>query len=200
MKKASQEDETGVSQGKSLPSCHWSFNRAHEFHHIAGDTASLFHRPAADLWRKHVSIIDDPLGTWTARLDRMFRGQAPIERSTAPGLEGEYVVFHVPVRANDGAASYLAGFAFQARPLLPAATELELAAHATVQAVEPERTRTTRFLHDVVAQSLSGTGLQLELLKLEIQAETAEALKRAGEIQKSLEEVLKLIREFNVPE
>jgi len=42
--------------------------------------------------------------------------------------------------------------------------------------------------------------LQLELLQLEIQAQSAEALQRTAEIQKSLEEVLKLIREFNAPE
>ena len=200
MKKASLDDDTGVPQGNSLPSCHWSFNSAHKFHHIAGDAASIFHRPAADLWRRHVSIVDDPSGTWPVRLNRMFQGQAPMEQSTAPGPDGEYVLFHVPIRGDDDTVIFVAGFAFPAGPLLPAATELLLAAHATVQAVEVKRTRTTRLLHDVVAQSLSGAGLQLELLKLEIQGQSADALKRAGEIQKSLEEVLKFVREFNAPE
>jgi signal transduction histidine kinase len=201
MKKASVENDTGVCRGDPFPSCHWSFNSAHKFHHIAGDAASIFHRPAADLWRRHVSIIDDPSGTWAARLNRMFQGQAPMEQSTAPGPDGEYVLFHVPVRGDDDTVIFVAGFAFPAGPLLPgAAAELQLAARATVQAVEVKRTRTTRLLHDVVAQSLSGAGLQLELLKLEIQAQSADALQRTAEIQKSLEEVLKLIREFNAPE
>ena len=187
-------------QGKPAPSCQWSFNRSHEFHHVSGDTTGLFHRLTADLSRRHVSIIDDPPGTWSACLDRMFQGDAPIEQWIAAGPAGEYAVFHIPVRAGDGTVLYVAWFAFPAGSPLPAAPELESAADATLQAVESERTRATRFLHDVVAQSLSGTGLQLELLQLEIQAQSAEALQRTAEIQKSLEEVLKLIREFNAPE
>lgn len=200
MKKVSMEDDTGVSQGNPAPSCHWSFNRSHEFHHASGDAASLVRRPNRCLLRRHVSVIDDPSGNWSSRLDRMFYGQTAIEQSAAPSPEGDYVLFHVPVRAEDGTALYVAGFAFPAGSLLPASAELQLAARTIVQAVEPERTRATRFLHDGVAQSLSGTGLHLELLKLEIQAQSSEALKRTTEFQRSLEEVLKLIREFNAPE
>ena len=200
MSNASIHDDTGVSQESPAPSCQWSFNRLHEFHHVSGDSTGLFHRPPSDLSRRHVSIVDDPRGTWSARLDRMFRSGAPIEQWITAGLAGEYAMLHVPVRAGDGTVLYVVGFAFRAGSPLPAAPELELAAAATLQAVESERTRASRFLHDVVAQSLSGTGLQLELLQLEIQAHSAETLRRAAEIQKSLEEVLKLIREFNAPE
>jgi len=200
MSYASAQGNTGVFQGNHAPSCHWSFNSAHEFHHVSGDAVSLFGRPAADLRRRHVSIIDDPSGTWSARLDRMFQRQTPIEQSAAPGPEREYTLFHVPVHADHGAAIYVAGFAFPAGSPLPCATELEWAAYAILQALDLERTRATRFLHDVVAQSLSGTGFQIELLKPEIHAQSAQALKRTLEIQKSLDEVLKLIREFNAPE
>jgi len=193
-------DDIGVSQGNPAPLCQWIFNRLHEFHHVSGDSTGLFHRLPADLSRCHVSIVDDPPGTWSARLDRMFLGRDSIEQSIAAGPAGEYAVFHVPVRAGDGTLLYVAGFAFPAGSPLPAAPELELAAATMLQVVESERTRATRFLHDVVAQRLSGTGFQLELLQLEIQAQSAEALKRTAEIQKSLEEALKLIREFNSPE
>jgi len=189
-----------VFQRNPAPSCQWSFNRLHEFHHISGDSLGLFHRLPTDLARRHVSIIDDPPGTWSARLDRMFLGRAPIDQWMAAGPGGQCAVVQVPVHAADGTVLYVAGFAFPAGSPLPAAPELELAAAAILQVVESERTRATRFLHDVVAQSLSGTGLQLELLQLEIQAQSAEALKRTAEIQRSLEELLKLIREFNAPE
>jgi signal transduction histidine kinase len=200
MSNASAHDDIGVSQGTAEPSCQWSFNRAHEFHHVSGDSTGLFHRLPIDLSRRHVSIIDDPPGTWSARIDRIFQGDAPMEQSLLAGPAGEYAVFHIPVRAGDGTVLYVAGFAFPADSALPAAPELELAAATILQVVDSERTRATRFLHDVVAQSLSGTGFQLELLQLEIQAQSAEALKRIAEIQRSLEEVLKLIREFNSPE
>jgi len=187
---------TNVSHMNLTPVCQWSFNRAHQFHHVSGDSAELFRRPPADLSRQHVSLIDDPRATWAGRLDRMFRGQNSIEQSAA----GEYCLFHIAVAAQDGAVRYIAGFAFRARSALPAASELELAAAAVLQVVESERAHATRFLHDIVAQSLSGTGLQLELLQLEIRARGAETLKHAVEIQKSLEQVLNLVREFSAPD
>jgi len=199
MKEASVEDDTGVSQGKPVPSCQWSFNRALEFHHVSGDTLPIFGRHAADLSHRHVSIIDDPSKAWSARLGRLFRGQDAVQTSSA-GPKGEYTLLHVPVRGRDRSVHYVAGFAFPSSSPVPAPAEAQLAGDAVIQALEPERTRINRFLHDVIAQSLSGTGFQLELLALEIQAQSAEAPTRAAEIQKSLDQVLRLIRRFNAPD
>jgi len=199
MKRDSVEDDAGVPRGAPIPSCQWSFSRAHEFHHVSGDTVPVFGRHAADLAHRHASIIDHPPGVWSARLERLFRGQEAIEESSA-GAKGEYTLLHVPVRASDGTVRYVAGFAFPAGSPVPASTELVFAATATLQALESERIRVTRFLHDVVAQTLSGTGFQLESLALEMQAQSAEAPARAAEIQKSLDQVLRLIRKFNAQE
>ena len=189
-----------MSQTYSSPSCQWSFNRARDFHHVSGDSAAVFHQNAAELTRRHVSNIDDAQGTWAARLDRIFRGHADAERSDAHGPEGAFALFHLPVSGPDGSVLYVAGFAFPAQAPLPPAAELALAAVAALAVVQSERARATRFLHDVVAQSLSGAGLQLELLQLEIHALSAELFQRALEIQKSLDEVLKRIRDFSDPD
>lgn len=200
MSSAAVHSDADAPQGGRVPACQWSFNRARQFHHISGDSLGFFHHPPAELLRRHVSIIDDSQGTWSIRLDRMFSGQAAIDQWTDASSEGEYVFILIPVHADDAAVIYTAGFGYRGGASFPAASELELAAIATLQVVETERARATRFLHDVVAQSLSGTGLQLELLQLEIRARNAEALKRAAEIQQSLEEVLKLVREFSAPQ
>ena len=200
MSSAFVHGDSGVFGEAPVPVCQWSFNRAHQFHHVGGDSAGFFDRPPAELLHRHVSTIDDPQGSWSARLNRMFLGQARIEQWSAAMVGGDYALFHIAVGGHDGEVTYVAGFAFPAKLALPAPSELELAAVTALQAVESERTRATRFLHDVVAQSLSGTGLQLELLQLEIRARNGEGLKCAAEIQQSLEEVLKLIREFNTPE
>lgn len=199
MSNAFAHDHNGVSQEGCVPACQWSFNRAHRFHHVSGDSSGVFDRLPAELLRRHVSIIDDPQARWSERLDRMFSGQTPIEQWTAVCPRGEYALFHIPIRAN-GAVTYTAGFAFPAGSAFPTVSGLELTAVAALQVVGSERARATRFLHDVVAQSLSGTGLQLELLQLEIRARNAEALHGAAEIQQSLEQVLTLIRDFNAPE
>jgi hypothetical protein len=78
---------------------------------------------------------------------------------------------------------------------LPAARELELAAATTFQVLEPER-RPPPASSTMLLRKASAA---LDC-KLEIHAQDAEALKRTLEIEKSLDEVLKLIREFNAPE
>ncbi len=94
---------------------------------------------------------------------------------------------------------FVAGFAFPAAGTAPSERDLELAAIIMLDAVDAERMRATRFLHDEVAQSLSGVGLQLELLQQEMQPQTAEALKRVAAVQHVLDEVLQLVRQFNAP-
>ncbi len=197
MRNASAHHDAGESQRDRTPVCQWSFNRAHQFHHVSGDSAEVFDRLPAELLRRHVSLIDDAHGGWFARLDRMFSGQTAMDRWTG---RGKQALVHIPVRDNDGAVTYAFGFAFPAGSTVPGTSELEFAAAASLQALETERMRCTRFLHDVVAQALSGTGLQLEILLAEIRTGNASALKRASDIQQSLEQVLKLIREFNAPD
>ncbi len=200
MSKSSVHDRTGVFQGNFTPACQWSFNRAQEFHHVSGDSQAIFALPPAELIRKPVFLIDDSARSWSKRLDRAFSGGTPIEQWTDARPGGEYVLAHVPVHAHDGSVRYIAGFAFPTGSPAPAPAELELAASAALQCVETERTRANRFLHDVVAQSLSGAGLQLELLQLELGPRKTSALERVSQIQQSLDELLRLLREFNAPE
>jgi signal transduction histidine kinase len=53
-----------------------------------------------------------------------------------------------------------------------------------------------RFLHDEVAQQLSGIGLQLDLLRLDMQTDTPEMVSRTVVIQQTLDGVLAGIRRF----
>ena len=197
---SAMQEDTGVPQANRAPACQWSFNRARQFHHISGDSSRFFHRIPAELLRQHVSIMDDSEGSWAARLDRIFSGQAQIEQWSTASPGPEFALVHVPVTATGGEVIYAAGFAFPAGRPLPSAAELESAAIIALQAVATERSRSNRFLHDIVAQGLSGTGLQIELLRSEIQAGNTPAQARASGIQQWLEDVLILIREFNALE
>jgi len=185
----------GSSRPLRAPACHWSFNRARRFHHISGDVAGFFDRPPAELLHRDVQFADEFPGAWTARLDRMFSRQTTLDHWTKP--DSGHTLVHIPIRANDGTVTFVVGFGYRAGSPVPASKELDVAAHIVLQLLDTERTRAVRFLHDIVAQSLSGTGLQIELLKPEIQPGAPEAHERIASIQQSLEEVLKLIREFN---
>lgn len=60
-----------------------------------------------------------------------------------------------------------------------------------------ERTRISRFLHDEVAQFLSGAGLQLDILRMDMQERVPEIAGRTAEIQAILEEIVVRIRDLS---
>lgn len=178
-----------------IPACQWSFNQAWCFHYVGGDSAAIFRRTSSELLRRHVSTIDDPKSSWAACLDRIFSGETRFESS--PASQGEYAVVHLPIHESGGGVAYAAGFAYRAGLPVPAASELELAALGILQVVDAERARTDRFLHDVIAQCLTSTGLELELQRLELEELGVELPDRTREIQRSLEDTLDQIRRFH---
>jgi signal transduction histidine kinase len=182
-----------------IPVCHWSFNQGRCFHYIGGEAGPVFHRTAPELLHLHVSAIDDPTGSWTSVLDRILGGDTRFE-STTPASPDQCAIVHLPIHAAHGAVAFAAGFAYRANQPMPQASELEFAAHAVLQVVTAERARTDRFLHDAIAQCLSSTGLELEVLRLELQALGVALPSRAQEVQSSLEEALNQIRRFRTDE
>ena len=189
-----------TNQARSLadwiPACQWTFNRAGCFHYIGGDSAAVFHRTSSELLRQHVSTVDDAKASWAARLDRIFSGETRFE-STPPASADEYTLLHLPIRDSGGGVAYAAGFAYRAGLPVPSASELELTVRGVLQVVEAERARTDRFLHDVIAQCLTSTGLELELQRLELEGLGVELPERSREIQCALEETLDQIRSFH---
>ncbi len=179
----------------SVPLCQWGFTKSRRFLYISGNT-DIFGRSPEELLHQHVSVIDDASRSWAARLDRIFSGGAPSDTATS-GAGLDRAIIHVPIRAHGGSVAYAAGFSFPAGDPAPGVRELELAALAILQVLRTERGRTERFLHDVVAQCLSSTGLQLELLRLEIEGQQTEAPSRSAEIQQALAEALKRVRIFS---
>jgi signal transduction histidine kinase len=59
---------------------------------------------------------------------------------------------------------------------------------------EQEYTRISRLLHDQVGQVLSAVGLQLDVLRLDLQAQVPEIVGRTAEIQQMLEEAVTQVR------
>lgn len=194
MSKAALRRDDGASP--AVPASQWSFNRERQFHYICGDSSALFQRSPEELVHSDISLVDDSEGSWAARLDRLFSGESSLEQWTAAVSEGSYTLVHVPVHATDGAVTHVAGFAYWDGQQIPAEYELELAALAALQVLETERGRTARFLHDVVAQSLSSVGLQLELLRLEMEGRNTEAPGLSAQIERGLDETMRKIRAF----
>jgi two-component system NarL family sensor kinase len=60
-----------------------------------------------------------------------------------------------------------------------------------------ERSRLARRLHDDVAQILSGAGLQLDILRMDLEGRVAEIASRTAEIQNLLDHVVRQIRDLS---
>ena len=68
---------------------------------------------------------------------------------------------------------------------------------AALEREKSERTKLARMLHDEVAQLLSGAGLQLDILKMDLEERIPGIASRTAEIQELLECVVKQIRDLS---
>lgn len=66
-----------------------------------------------------------------------------------------------------------------------------------LEAREREADRVSRLLHDEVGQVLSAVGLQLSVLRLDLQAKTPEIVERTAEIQAMLEQAVTQVRDLS---
>jgi two-component system NarL family sensor kinase len=68
---------------------------------------------------------------------------------------------------------------------------------AALENEQSERGKLARMLHDEVAQILSGAGLQLDILRMDLQDRVPEIVSRTAEIQSLLERVVRRIRHLS---
>jgi signal transduction histidine kinase len=66
-----------------------------------------------------------------------------------------------------------------------------------MNAQEQEWARVSRVLHDEVSQVMSAVGLQLDVLRMDLQDQVPEIPARTAEIQKLLERAISLVRELS---
>jgi signal transduction histidine kinase len=68
---------------------------------------------------------------------------------------------------------------------------------AAIEREQSERGKLARMLHDEVAQILSGAGLQLDILRMDLQDRVPEIASRTCEIQSLLDQMAKHIRDLS---
>ncbi len=66
-----------------------------------------------------------------------------------------------------------------------------------MQAQEEEGARVSRILHDEVGQVLSALGLQMDLLRMDLEENRAQAIRRVTDIQRVLERAVAQVRELS---
>jgi two-component system NarL family sensor kinase len=166
------------------------------FERFYGDPLPLFDRSAAQLVGR---LPDDVLGSeeaaaWRCRFTRALSGETMLLRVRRPAGTWHVTVF--PIRI-EGEIRFAGGNAREVTPWAAAEQELRHTVLGALKAQEFQRTMVSRFLHDSVGQNLTAFGLQLDLIRMDLESVSPETCRRIGDVQKLLEEMMERVREYS---
>lgn len=179
------------------PACHWALDRDLTIRGIFGNSAPLFSRASTELsgTRLTDALPSGQVPAWRDRVKRVFCGEAALFRETRASRLFSISLY--PIRDEAGAVTCAGGCAVDITPLSAAERELRTVALDVIRAQEAERARLARILHDEVGQGLSAAGLQLDLLRMDLEKEVPSISSRTGEVQQLLEKLMQRVREFS---
>jgi signal transduction histidine kinase len=178
------------------PACHWIVGADGVFRAVYGDPAAIFGRSAGELAGKPVAEVLDSEATvlWKSRFARALAGELVLLRERHSGATWYMGVF--PIRV-EGRILFAGGLASEATPFSTAEQELRSTVLGALKAQEYERSAAARFLHDVVGQNLTALGLQLDLVRMDLESVQPETCLRIGEMQNVLESMMGEVREYS---
>jgi signal transduction histidine kinase len=178
------------------PGCNWLLTSDLVFHSVHGDAQPLFGRPASDL--RHASLAEvlppEALAAWSEQIRRVFGGEAL--RFDEQRAQAGFSVHLFPVR-HAGKTVFAGGLGVDAACWSGEGTDLRRAVLSVQRAQEAERARLAKFLHDEVGQCLSAAGLQLDLLRMDLELSVPGISARTAEVQQVLERVMERVREYS---
>ncbi len=184
------------------PCCHWIVSAGGAFQRVDGNCRPLLGKSAEDLLGRAVSEVLDPetAGIWTERFDRALGGEVLLLRER----RGESIWFvtlfplRLPARKGQArAARFSAGSAREITPWSAADQELRNTVLSALKAQEYERRMVSRFLHDKIGQNLTALGLQLDLVRMDLEAVTPATSARVAEVQQHLEDMMEEVRDYS---
>jgi len=184
------------------PGCQWivgpwpSDKRSQVFERIFGEPSPIFGRPSNELQGRAVAEALDPemAAAWSERFARVLEGETLTLRERRGNTTWHITVF--PIRL-EGEIRYAGGMARDATAWSKAEQELRYTVLGALKAQEFERNMASKFLHDSVGQNLTAFGLQLDLIRMDLETDSAEICGRIVEIQKLLEGMMEEVREYS---
>jgi signal transduction histidine kinase len=178
------------------PACQWIVSAKGAFERFYGDPAPLFGMPAPELTGHAPAAVLEPdqAIAWGGRFSRALQGDTLLLRERR-GKETWYVTIF-PIR-SEGKICYAGGSAREITPWTNAEQELRHTVLGALKAQEFERAMVSKFLHDSVGQNLTALGLQLDLIRMDLETVSPETCARAIEVQKLLEEMMESVREYS---
>ncbi len=178
------------------PACHWVVTASGVFHRVYGDTSCILGKPREELQGRKVSEVLEPdlAATWKARFAQALRGETLMLRERCCDTSWSVSVF--PVR-TEGIIKYAACMARESTQCAKAERELRNTVLGALKAQEFERAMVSKFLHDAVGQNLTALGLQLDLVRMDLESTSPEGCARIAEVQRLLETMMEEVREYS---
>ncbi len=173
---------------EQVPACGWIVDSAGVFVEVYGDPSAIFRKTAAEMKN---GIASEP---WTSRAARVFGGETLMLRERC-GNSTWYVTLF-PIR-REGSILFAGGFGREVTPWGTAEQELRHTVLGALKAQEHDRKMASQFLHDSVGQNLTALGLQLDLIRMDLETLSPETCLRIMEIQKMLEGMMEEVREYS---
>jgi len=188
-------DGLGEAYLEQCPGFRWILDRQPAFVAVYGDPSPVFRKSAKEILGLPVAeAIDKHLAhAWSKRFARAFEGETLLLRQPVNGNRWQVTLF--PIRQQNE-IHYIGGLARDASAWSSAEEELRRTVLGALRTQQFERTQIARFLHDAVAQNLTGMGLQLDLLRMDLEVIAPPLCKRIAELQEVLETVMEETREY----
>jgi PAS domain S-box-containing protein len=178
------------------PACHFVVRPDGVFDRIYGDPAPIFGKPSSELVGRNLAEALHPevAATWRGRVARVLNGESvPIRERHGSGV---WYISLFPLQAEAG-LRYAAGIAREITPVSTADQELRYTVLGALKAQEFERNMMAKFLHDSVGQNLTAFGLQLDLIRMDLETLSPETCARIADMQRVLESVMESVREYS---
>jgi len=178
------------------PACHWIVDGGQRFVRLYGDPTPIFAIAAAELIGRTPAeaLAPELAAAWSGRFARALRGEVLQLRERRGDTTWSISVF--PLRLA-GEIRYAAALARETAAWAKAEQKLRYAVLNALKAQEYERSMVSKFLHDSVGQNLTAFGLQLDLIRMDLESVSPENCGRIVEIQKLLEEMMEKVREYS---
>jgi PAS domain S-box-containing protein len=178
------------------PACQWIVSADGAWAHVYGDPLALFGRTPAEMVGRFPGDVleSDEATVWRGRFARALSGETLLLRERR--AKGTWYLTVFPLRI-EGEILFAGGSAREITPWATAEQELRHTVLGALKAQEFERAMVSRFLHDSMGQNLTALGLQLDLIRMDMESASPDTCQRIGDIQKLLEEMMESVREYS---
>jgi signal transduction histidine kinase len=174
----------------------WAVDEEVTFQKFYSDPSCVFGKSAADLQGRtpDVALDPGPGEQWKNRFARALAGETLMLGERRGEITWYIQLF--PIRIN-GRISQVGGVAQESAPWSTADQQLRHTVLSALRSQEFERKMASKFLHDSVGQNLTAFGLQLDLIRMDLETVSPETCTRIAEMQKALEGMMEEVQEYS---